>query len=189
MPHLRPHPLAGQTVQIDIDGIGTGDFRVENWWDTIAGGSWMTADGNYAAMNYGMRAGFAGLPIDNEVVYGKFGTFGHLVHVSELPTPTEDTDLPEPHLSDGDRYALGVARNKLIEAAKNLDPTLPNTLGVSLILEDQQAAATPLKHVIEWRYTPGEGWVELQNGVVPSSEHPFPIDPTDGKRLAPWSTV
>ena len=28
--------------------------------------------------------GFSGLPVDDEVVYGKVGPFGHLLHVSEL---------------------------------------------------------------------------------------------------------
>jgi hypothetical protein len=31
--------------------------------------------------------GRKGLPFDDEVVYGKLGGFGHLVHVSELGGP------------------------------------------------------------------------------------------------------
>lgn len=59
-------------------------YRIEGYWDVITGGSWMDAHGNPAALQYAMRAGFASLPIDNNVVYGKIGPFGHLVHVSEL---------------------------------------------------------------------------------------------------------
>jgi len=48
------------------------------------GKSWMHADGNWAALHYAQRSGLTGLPIDNEVVYGKIDSLGHVVHVSEL---------------------------------------------------------------------------------------------------------
>lgn len=87
--HTESHPLAGQTVKVDFGESGGNiqgiqEYRVEDWWDKLTGGSWMSADGNPAAMLYGMRSGFKGNPIDNEVVYGKVGPFGHLVHVSEI---------------------------------------------------------------------------------------------------------
>ncbi len=85
--HAEAHPLAGQTVQIDLPDIGTGEYVIEDWWDRVTGGSWMHAQGNPAALKYAIRSVFASLPTDDEVVYGKFGPFGHLVHVSELPTP------------------------------------------------------------------------------------------------------
>jgi hypothetical protein len=70
-------PAQGQVV--------TGaEYRVEGFWKDITGRSWMVSDGNPAAMHYGMRAGFTGLPIDDNVLYGKIGSLGHLVHVSEL---------------------------------------------------------------------------------------------------------
>jgi hypothetical protein len=79
-------PLAGQTVTIraDVAEIGGQEYRVEDWWQNVYGGSWMDANGNPAALNYALRAGFAGLPTDNEVLYGKVGPFGHLVHISEI---------------------------------------------------------------------------------------------------------
>jgi hypothetical protein len=66
-------------------GTAQMDFRVEDWWDVMTGGSWMFADGNPAAMNYAIRSASV-LPLDNEVVYGKDTAtgLGHLVHVSEL---------------------------------------------------------------------------------------------------------
>ena len=91
--HNEPHPLAGQTVKLregvtdPARGIVVGgvEFDLEDWWDRLDGGSWMFAEGNPAAMQYAMRSGMGGsLPIDDEVVYGKIGRFGHLVHVSEL---------------------------------------------------------------------------------------------------------
>lgn len=80
MMHNESHPLAGQTVRLTSGE----EYRLEDWWDTLTGGSWMFADGNPAALNYAMRSAAANLPLDNEVVYGKIGAFGHLVHVSEL---------------------------------------------------------------------------------------------------------
>ena len=96
MAHSQKHPLAGQTAQVQFAGNGhpqiSGsskgpvEFVVEDWWDHMTGRSWMFSDGNPAAMVYALRSGLAGLPTDDEVVYGKVGPFGHLVHVSELQT-------------------------------------------------------------------------------------------------------
>ena len=91
--HASAHPLAGKTVKLNLKKGGEelaegGDtYRIEDWWDRVAGKSWMDANGNPVAMNYGIRSGLSGLPIDNEVVYGKIGPFGHLIHVSELGDP------------------------------------------------------------------------------------------------------
>jgi len=86
--HKTKSPYAGQTVTVRADlhgeGAGVHEFVVEDWWDRLTGGSWMFADGNPAAMVYGIRSGVTGLPLDDEVVYGKVGLFGHLVHVSEI---------------------------------------------------------------------------------------------------------
>lgn len=89
--HENSHPKAGQTVRIKFAGNGhpqveglEHDFRVEDYWDKISGTSWMTSDGNPAAMVYAMRTGLSGLPIDDEVVYGKIGSFGHMIHASEI---------------------------------------------------------------------------------------------------------
>jgi len=46
----------------------------------------MFADGNPAALDYALRRAVDGLPLDDEVVYGKLGAFGKLIHVSQLPT-------------------------------------------------------------------------------------------------------
>ncbi|BAH32997.1 hypothetical protein [Rhodococcus erythropolis] len=87
MIHTEPHPLAGQTVEIKIEGE-TLEYRLEDWWDRVHGSSWMFADGNPAALKYAMRAGFAGLPVDDEVVYAKVDIFGHLIHASEIVSAT-----------------------------------------------------------------------------------------------------
>lgn len=88
MLHNEKHPLAGQTVTLTADlpnaGMGPHEFVVEDYWDRVSGVSWMYSDGNFAAMIYGVRSGVQGLPLDNEVLYGKVGAFGHLVHVSEI---------------------------------------------------------------------------------------------------------
>ena len=85
--HPAPHPLAGRTVTINasINGVdGPHDFHLEDWNDRVLGQSWMFASYHPAAMAYAVRSGTAGLPADNEVVYGKVGSFGHLVHISEI---------------------------------------------------------------------------------------------------------
>lgn len=84
---MSPH--AGQTVTIraDVAVLGGKEYRVEDWWENVAGISWMLANGSPAALQYAARSGFAGLPVDDEVLYGKVGGFGYLVHVSEIEVP------------------------------------------------------------------------------------------------------
>lgn len=93
----RPsHPLAGQTVEIRPHAPVTfrdgALFVVEDWWENLDGERWTVSclGGRPAALIYGLRA------VDNEsnlrpefepvddVVYGKIGAFGHILHDSEL---------------------------------------------------------------------------------------------------------
>ena len=91
--HTESSELAGKTVKIkpnvkhpQVEDFGGSEFKVEDWWDKVAGKSWMDCDGNPACLVYAMRTGFSKEPVptDNEVVYGKMGCLGHLVHVSEI---------------------------------------------------------------------------------------------------------
>jgi hypothetical protein len=90
--HTESHPLAGKTVRIkdSVKGENMGAplagsaYRIDDWWDKLTGKSWMDAEGNPAAWHYALRSGRAGLPIDDDVVYGLVGMFGVLMHVSEI---------------------------------------------------------------------------------------------------------
>ena len=91
MIHKEQSELAGKTVKIksevkhfQVKDFGGAEFEVEDWWDRVSGGSWMNATGNPAAMIYGMRSGLQDLPIDDEVLYGKIGILGHLIHINEI---------------------------------------------------------------------------------------------------------
>lgn len=94
MIHEKQHPLKGQTVVLNSNTVDNvrgiviegAEFVVDDWWDRINGGSWMYAKNNWAAMHYGMRSALQenSLPLDDEVVYGKIGIYGHIVHASEL---------------------------------------------------------------------------------------------------------
>jgi len=44
------------------------------------GYGWKSCDGNPACMAYCRRVMRSGLPLNDEVVYGKVGCFGYLVH-------------------------------------------------------------------------------------------------------------
>ena len=52
----------------------------------------MFAKGNPACMVFAMRTGFAKEPIptDDEVLYGKIGGLGHLIHITEIEQLTEE---------------------------------------------------------------------------------------------------
>lgn len=86
--HPAPHPLAGQIVKVTADLHGDGatqhEFVLDDWNDRVFGQTWMFMEGHPASLDYAVRSAVAGLPTDNEVVYGKVGSFGHLVHVSEI---------------------------------------------------------------------------------------------------------
>ena len=91
--HETSSPLAGKTVKIredaqhpQVPNFGGSEIWIEDWWDKLTGGSWMDAEGNPAALIYAMRTGFSNykVPTDNEVLYGKIGGLGHLIHVCEI---------------------------------------------------------------------------------------------------------
>ena len=85
MARRETSPLAGKTVKIraDVAGLGGQECLVEDWWQNVSGGSWMDSPAP-AAFQYAARSSAAGLPIDNDVLYGKVGNFGYLVHVTEV---------------------------------------------------------------------------------------------------------
>jgi hypothetical protein len=91
--HTNQHPLSGKTVRLNQTARDLArdmvkadmEYRIEDWWDHLTGGSWMDAEGNPAAKQYAIRTGFSNqIPTDDDVVYGHINGIGHLVHVSEL---------------------------------------------------------------------------------------------------------
>lgn len=92
--HDSPHDSAGKTVKIKRDvyplhgvPLAGQEFRLEDWWDRLGQGSWLEGQGNIACVLYATRVVHESLPLDEEVVYGKIGNFGHLIHVSEIEVP------------------------------------------------------------------------------------------------------
>ena len=90
MEATRPD-LAGKTVRIkdhvthfQQPNFGGSEFIVEGYWDDVTGGSWMFANGNPACMVYAIRGIDNKIPTDDNVLYGKVGNLGHLVHISEV---------------------------------------------------------------------------------------------------------
>lgn len=84
---------AGETMRINDAAmtLPTGQVLsgrsivIEDYWQNISGQSWINSDANPTVLMYAMRTGLqGGIPIDNEVVYGKVAGLGVLVHVSEL---------------------------------------------------------------------------------------------------------
>ena len=78
------HIREGVKDPVQQQVIGGAEYRVKGLWHEITGKSWMNSDGNPAALHYAIRSSYNHLPIDNNVYYGKIGSFGHLVHESEL---------------------------------------------------------------------------------------------------------
>ncbi|QBI97727.1 hypothetical protein SEA_DOGFISH_38 [Gordonia phage Dogfish] len=92
--HPEPHPMADCAVVVRVKSIAADNpqpmvLMVEDYWDRVTGGSWQTAVDSGEALAYGLRAGFARLPLDDEVLYGTIGSVTLLVHVSEIMTADE----------------------------------------------------------------------------------------------------
>ena len=91
MIHKTKSLLAGKKVKIkkhikhrQYPNFGGSEILIEDWWDRVYGQSWMVSDGNPACIVYALRGMDNIIPIDDEVLYGKVGHFGSLVHISEL---------------------------------------------------------------------------------------------------------
>jgi len=78
--------LAGKKVKIVNGALVGEEILIEDWWINVSGSSWMDAKGNPACLNYAMRTGCQKfkIPTDDDVLYGKIGILGNLVHISEL---------------------------------------------------------------------------------------------------------
>lgn len=94
MIHAQPHPFARKMVRIKSGALAGNDFYLEDWWDRLmaeehrgegAGEpvSWQH-DSRIACTQYARRVIAENLPMDEEVVYGKIGALGYLIHVSQL---------------------------------------------------------------------------------------------------------
>lgn len=88
------HPQAGKTIKVypkqNFQLLqNEAEFVLEDWWVNVAGQSWMSSNGNPAAIGYAMRSASV-LPYDDEVVYGKVNHLGYLVHISELGEIVEE---------------------------------------------------------------------------------------------------
>jgi len=88
---MNQHPLAGKTVRLK-KVLDDAEFVIEDWWIRVSGQSWMDPIDpvNPAALQYALRVDLARLPFDDQVVYGKVGGFGVLVHESEIGEIVED---------------------------------------------------------------------------------------------------
>ena len=83
--HDQPHPRAGLTVRIASGEFKGQDYRIEDWWDRVSGRSWRHSGFHPAGIAYTIRAiEVDQLPEDDEVLYGKVGRYGALIHVSEI---------------------------------------------------------------------------------------------------------
>jgi hypothetical protein len=87
--HSTAHDLAGKTVKIKSGTFEGQSYRIEDWWDRVSGKSWMDCNGNPACLEYAVRSAGEGTGINDDVVYGKIGSFGKLIHISQLGDAVE----------------------------------------------------------------------------------------------------
>lgn len=77
-----------EKVKIVKGSLAGNEYLVEAYWDELTGESWLDTNFNPAVLNYAMRTlkdnNLKEYAEDDEVLYGKIGLYGHLVHVSEI---------------------------------------------------------------------------------------------------------
>ncbi len=78
------HPLARRTVTISAGRFQGEEYEVEDWWENVGGQSWMYCNGNQDCLEFAVRSACEDTPMDNDVVFGKIGGLGKLIHVSQL---------------------------------------------------------------------------------------------------------
>lgn len=85
--------LAGKTVTI-ISGTYKGaEYLIEDWVENVMGQSWKDCTGNPACLNYAMRASSRdNLILDDNVLYGKIGCLGELIHIREIDSKHSQGD-------------------------------------------------------------------------------------------------
>jgi hypothetical protein len=86
MIHKEQSSLAGKTVKINAKyaKLAGEDYVVEDWWDRISGRSWRDTE-VIAEILYAERIKRkSNASMDDEVLYGKIGILGHLIHISEI---------------------------------------------------------------------------------------------------------
>ena len=77
-----------KTVTIISGHFNGSKFHVEDYWENVAGESWMQCNGNPTCLEYAVRSSIDNLPTDDNVLYGKIGGFGKLIHVKEIKEGT-----------------------------------------------------------------------------------------------------
>lgn len=84
--HDQISPLSGQTVKIKAGEFEGAEYHVEDWWDRVSGHSWHAGidKGNLACLEYMIRSLGEDYDMDSEVLYGKIGGLGKLVHISQI---------------------------------------------------------------------------------------------------------
>lgn len=78
------HELKGQAVTIKKGTYEGQTYVIEDYWHIIDGRSWYERKSNPACIKYTSRVAKDDLPFDDEVLYGKIGSFGELIHISEI---------------------------------------------------------------------------------------------------------
>ena len=60
-------------------------FILRTGGDRVSGKSWRGVPATVTELSYSRRVSAEGLPLDDEVVFGRIYDSGYLMHVSELP--------------------------------------------------------------------------------------------------------
>lgn len=145
---MEKYKFAGQRLTVK-NGAGISlmgemldgkEFIAEDYWMNVAGKSWKCVDGNHAVMEYIVRSlkRITPPPMDDEVVYGKIGGYGHLFHVSELLIPGQREPKLHELKIDTKYYNDVLSGKKNFEVRKNdRDYAVGDLLSLNEVVKDK----------------------------------------------------
>ena len=97
------------------------EFIAEDYWMNVSGKSWKCIEGNPAVVEYICRAmaNKTPPPMDDYVIYGKVGLYGHLFHENELIPLDEATPVTHELKICRQHYEDILSNRKKFEVRKN----------------------------------------------------------------------
>lgn len=147
-------PYAGMTVQLRADAkeIGGQPCEVVDWYVNVAGRTWHEAltAGDPKADGYNIRHGMAGLPDDDEVLFGRVDGMTMLVHVTEVEgaSSAATPNAWGPKVVDDQAIGLPCPACQVLLVAGDLVAVLPLGPGLNPVEREKARSGEPYTAVV-----------------------------------------
>jgi hypothetical protein len=165
-----PSPYAGRTVRLKATAaeLGGHDVLVVDWYDRTGGGArWSeTVGSDPRATGYAVRRGLAGLPDDDQVLFGRIDGMGQLIHVTEIEGEVDQArpDPRGPQAADDQAVGQPCPACRIPLAAGDMVAVLILGPGLDPAARANAAAGLPFEGVVtevHWACATGDERYEI----------------------------